>query len=204
MPLWGALSIIVVWLLAVLFWRAHRVWLPYYITGTVGMAFILIFFGGQAIPLQNWLQRAAVWSVHHISSILRIPTETFAGEPGTILVLVISQSIGWTMLQVSVESSGLLESCVLVSMVMFYPGWSVRKKCWLILLGLSATFLANVFRLMLITSMLHYLGKDSLLLSHVLAGRLVFFVLVVLIFWAVITLPTLRSVRQKLEREARA
>jgi exosortase family protein XrtG len=161
-------------------------------------------FGGQAIPLQNWLQMAAVWSVHHISSILQIPTETFAGEPGTILVLVISQSIGWTMLQVSVESSGLLESCVLVSMVMFYPGWSVRKKCWLILLGLSATFLANVFRLMLITSMLHYLGKDSLLLSHVLVGRLVFFVLVVLIFWAVITLPTLRSVRQKLEREARA
>jgi hypothetical protein len=94
MPLWGAVTITIVWLLAVLFWRANRVWLPYYVTGTVGMAFILIFFSAQAPPLQDWLQRAAAWSVHHISPILQIPTETFAGEPGTILVLVIPRALG--------------------------------------------------------------------------------------------------------------
>lgn len=203
MPLWAGISLTVVWLLVVLFWRAYRVWLPYYITGTVGMALILIFFGARATPLQEWMERSTVWVVHHISWIVQIPTQTFAQPPGAILVMTISQSIGWTMLQVSVESSGLLESCVLASMVMFYPSWSLRKKLALIALGLMATFAANVFRLMVITSALHFLGKDSLLLSHVLIGRLVFFALVVLIFWAVITLPTLRTVRQKLEREAR-
>lgn len=203
MPLWTGITLTIVWLLVVVFWRANRVWLPYYVTSTVGMALILIFFGAQATPLQEWMQRATVWTVHHISWVVQIPTQTFAQPPGTILVMVISQNIGWTMLQVSVESSGLLESCVLASMVMFYPGWSIQKKLVLISFGLAATFIANVFRLMVITATLHYLGKDSLLISHVLIGRLVFFALVVLIFWMVITVPTLRTVREKLEAEAR-
>ena len=204
MPLWVGIPITVVWLLTVLFWRVNRVWLPYYVTGTVGMAFLLIFFGAQATPLQEWLQMATVWSVHHLSSLSQITTQTFSAQPGTIMILVVSQTIGWTMLQVSVESSGILESCVLTSMVMFYPGWGLRKKLMLILFGLAATFVANIFRLMVITSALHFLGKDSLLISHIVVGRLVFFAIVVLIFWMVITLPTLRTVRQKLDLEARS
>ena len=204
MPLWVGILITVLWLLMVLFWRSNRIWLPYYVTGTVGLAFILIFFGARATPLQEWMQQATVWVVHHLSSLVQIPTQTFAGEPSAIMILVISQAIGWTMLQVSVESSGLLESCVLVSMVLFYPGWSVGKKVWLTVIGLSATFVANVLRLMVITSSLHFLGKDSLLISHVLVGRLVFFAIVVLIFWMVITLPTLKTVREKLDSEARS
>ena len=203
MPLWVGILITAVWLLTVLFWRVNRVWLPYYVTGTVGMAFLLIFFGAQATPLQEWLQLATVWSVHHLSALLQITTQTFSAQPGTIMILVVSQTIGWTMLQVSVESSGILESCVLTSMVMFYPSWGLRKKFLLILFGLAATFVANIFRLMVITSSLHFLGKDSLLISHVVVGRLVFFAIVVLIFWMVITLPTLRTVRQKLDLEAR-
>lgn len=204
MPLWVGIVITGVWLLTVLFWRANRIWLPYYVTGTVGMAFLLIFFAAKATPLQVWMQISAVWVVHHLSLLAQIPTQTFEAQPGTILILVISQSIGWTMLQVSVESSGLLESCVLASMVAFYPGWGLGKKARLILAGLAATFVANIFRLMLITSALHYLGKDSLLISHVVIGRLVFFAIVVLIFWMVITLPTLRTVRDKLDLEARS
>jgi exosortase family protein XrtG len=203
MPIWAGVILAVAWLLALLFWRANRVWLPYYITGTVGMALLLIFFAARVTPAEEWMQRSTAWLVHHLSWLAQVPTQTFAEPPGAIMVLV-SQSVGWTMVQISVESSGLLESCVLVSMVLFYPGWSLRKKLGLIALGLAATFMANLFRLMIITTSLHYLGKDSLLVSHVLVGRLVFFVLVVLIFWMVITLPTLRTVRQKLEGEARA
>jgi len=203
MPLWAGITLTVVWLLAVLFWRANRVWLPYYITGTVGMALALIYVGVEVIPLHEWMQRSTVWMVHQLSWLLQVPTQTFAEPPGTIMVLVISQSVGWTMLQVSVESSGLLEACVLASMLIFYPGWSLRKKLGLISLGLAATFVANLFRMMIITTSLHYLGKESLLLSHIFVGRLVFFALVVLIFWMVITLPTLRTVRQKLDQEAR-
>lgn len=203
MPLWAAIIVTLAWLLLVLFWRANRIWLPYYITSTVGMAFVLIFFGGRATPLSQWMETASVWAVHSLSSLIRIPTQVFSQEPGSLMILVIDQNIGWTMLQVSIESSGVLESCVLVSMVMFYPGWSVLQKARLILIGLVATFGANIVRLMLITSMLHYVGKDSLLISHAVAGRLVFFVLVIVIFWTVITLPTLRSVRHKLEQEAR-
>lgn len=204
MSYWIIIPLTLVWLLAIGFFRVNRIWLPYYVIGTVGMAFLTIYVGTQVTPLQEWMQQATVWAVHHISGVFQIPTRTFASPPGSIMIMVISQAIGWTMLQVSVESSGLLESCVLVSMLTFYPGWGLRKKAWLILVGLGATFLANIFRLMVITTSLHYLGKDSLLISHILVGRLVFFAIVVFIFWMVITLPTLRTVRQKLDIEARS
>jgi exosortase family protein XrtG len=203
MPVWLGLIATVVWLLMALFFRVNRIWLPYYVVGTVGFALLLIFFGLQATPLSEWTQMASVWSVHHLSSLVNIPTQVFAAEEDALLVLVISQDIGWTMLQVSIESSAILESCVLVSMVVFYPGWEARKKARLVLIGVAATFAANVVRLMIITATLHYLGKESLLISHAVVGRFVFFILVVLIFWLIITFPTLRSVRQKLSQEAR-
>lgn len=197
---WLAALVALVWALAVLFFRANRIWLPFYILGSVGLAFIIIF-AGRATLIEPWLQQGVAAGVHATSEVIHIPTKIFRAAPGAVLVLVISQDVGWTMLQVTVESSGLLESGVIAGMLMFYPGWSLRKRAFLTMGALAATYLANVVRLMVIVLTLHFMGKNSLMISHTIIGRAVFFVLVIGIYWYVMTRPTLRSVRRKLDEE---
>lgn len=197
---WLAGFLALAWLGAVVFFRANRIWLPYYILAAVGLAFALIFVG-RATIVEPVLQTMVARSVHYVSIALQVPTRSFEAAPGAILVLVVSQEIGWTMLQVTVESSGLLESAVLTGMIMFYPGWSLRKRLLLVGAGLVATFAANVLRMMTIVLALHYMGKDSLFLSHTIVGRAVFFATVVVVYWVIITRPTLRTIRRKLDRE---
>ena len=142
--------------------------------------------------------------VHAVSLAIGLPTEIFQSAPGSILILVISQDIGWTMLQVTIESSGLLETGVIAGMLLFYPGWSVRKRIWYTLLAVTLTYIANVIRLMVIVVTLHYWGKSSLLISHTIIGRAVFFAMVIAIYWFLMTRPTLRTVKEKIDDELMA
>ena len=115
------------------------------------------------------------------------------------MVLVISQNLGWTVLNIGLESSGLLEIGVLTGMVGFYPGWTLRRRLLTIGLGVFATYVANVVRVSFIVASLHWGGKDLLFISHTVGGRLIFFALVVLIFWFVLSLPTLRTVQRNIQ-----
>ncbi len=203
MAVWLAAVLVAAWALAVLFFRLNRIWLPFYIIGSVGLAFIVIFIG-RATAIEPLLQTAVAAAVHGVSGLFSIPTQTFEAAPGALLVLVVSQDIGWTMLQVTIESSGLLESGVIAGMLLFYPGWGWRVRLLYTAGALLLTFGANVVRLMIIVATLHSAGKDSLLVSHTIIGRAVFFALVVAIYWYLMTRPTLRLVRRKIEGELRA
>ena len=115
------------------------------------------------------------------------------------MVLVIPQNLGWTVLDIGLESSGLLEIGVITGMVGFYPGWTARRRLFAICLGVCATYVANVVRVGFIVASLHWGGKDLLFISHTVGGRLIFFALVVLIFWFVLSLPTLRTVHRNVQ-----
>ncbi len=198
MELTLTLALAGVWLTAVLFFRLNRVWLLYYLVGSIGLALGIIFIGQSLIPIEPLLEQYVAYAVHLVSSVVGVKTRIFTGAPGLLMVLVIAQDVGWTAVQVTIECSGLLESAVLIGMLAFYPGWPLRQKILLCAVGLAFTQLANVARLMFIIGTLHWFGKDSLFMAHTIVGRAVFFVAVVAIYWYVFTLPTLRTVHDKL------
>jgi exosortase family protein XrtG len=191
------MPLFVLWLAAVVFLRYSRIWLPYYVLGAVGCAYWLILVFSNLFGLEPFLAHSVAWMVHVTSNLLGIPTRIFEGAPGVLLVLVIYQEIGWTVLQVGIESSGLLEISVLVSLLLFYPGWSLSRRVYLILLGGMAMWLANILRMLVIVVMLNKFGKEALVLAHMYVGKAVFFVLVILIFWFIITRPTLKYLQRR-------
>jgi exosortase/archaeosortase family protein len=67
-------------------------------------------------------------------------------------------------------------------------------------MGLIAVYAANIVRLTVITGTLHWFGKDTLYIAHTIVGRAEFFVLIIAIFWYIITRPTMRGVAKKLQR----
>ncbi|HWQ12746.1 MAG TPA: hypothetical protein VNL77_08100 [Roseiflexaceae bacterium] len=181
------------WLGAVIFLRAFRIWLLYYLVAVVGGAYTLVLLSHQLLGLDLLLSQATVWWVDHIAVWFGVPTRTFDRAPGVLMVMIVAQDIGWTLLQVGVESSGTLEICVLTSLLLFYPGWSAPQRVRALLLGLAATWAANVLRLLLIALMLHYLGKGALVLAHTFVGKAVFFLLTIAIYAWLVTFPTVRA-----------
>jgi exosortase family protein XrtG len=117
-------------------------------------------------------------------------------------VLVITQTVGWTVLQIGVESSSILEICVMVSLVTFYPLWTWRKKIVLALIGVAFTWLANVARMLIIALMLHFFGKGVLVLAHTFIGKAFFFAFVVGIYWFLVTTNSLTEIRKRIARPA--
>ncbi|TMC49095.1 MAG: hypothetical protein E6J26_10480 [Chloroflexi bacterium] len=193
------LAAAVLWLAVVFFFYHYRIWLPFYVLGAVGLAFLIIAVGRTVLPLEMLLEQFTAYHVHDIAQIFGVETRIFAASPGVILVLVIPQEQGWTLVDIGVECSGLLEEAVLVGLLAFYPSWSLGRRVGLISAGLVATYLGNLVRVLFIVLTLHEWGKDSLFLAHTLVGRVIFFLIVVGIYWAVLTGPTLTQIRSGLK-----
>ena len=187
------------WLAVVYFFRHYRIWLPYYVIGAVGLAFLLIAVSRDVLPTELFLKAYTGYSVDFFAQRFGIETRTFVDAPGVILVLVIPQEEGWTLVEIGVECSGLLEEAVLVGLLGFYPAWSLRKRFGLISAGLVLTFIGNLVRVLFIVVTLYALGKSSLFLAHSLFGRVFFFGVVIFIYWFVLTAPTMQQLRARLE-----
>jgi len=189
----------VVWAVALLFFRHYRIWLFYYVVAAVGLAFLLIWAGTRLIPLERWLEMGTAYSAHMLSRMVGIPTRVFEAAPGNILVWVVVQKPGWTVVRVDLECSGLLEMAVLSGLLLFYPAWTIWQRLGLVLFGWAATFVSNIIRVLSIIAILHLLGKRSIFVAHTVAGRLIFFALVMGFYWVVLTRGTLRILNRQLQ-----
>lgn len=183
----------IAWGAAVLFMRFYRIWLLYYVLAAVGLAYGLTLIAHDALGLDVLLGQSIAWSVHQISVPLGLPTRIFEGSPASLLVMIVTQDVGWTLLKIGVESSGLLEIIVLTSLLLFYPGRSISRRLFSIVLGCALTWGANVLRVLLIIIMLQLYGKESLVVAHSLIGKGVFFILTIAIYWYLLTAPTVRT-----------
>ncbi|GAB4531550.1 MAG: exosortase family protein XrtG [Anaerolineales bacterium] len=192
-----AILLLLLWLGAVIFLYHYRIWLVYYLAGVIGLAYALVWLARVVFHIEPALAYSTAWTVHTITGYLDIPTRIFERAPDVLLVLVVVQrvgeTLGWTMLKIGVESSGLLEICVLISLIWFYPGWTFYRRLGSIVFGLAASWFANVLRLLLIVVLLHTFGKNALVLAHTYAGKLFFFLLTIGLYWVLVTLPVVRD-----------
>jgi exosortase family protein XrtG len=188
---------IAAWVAALWFLRSGRIWLPYYLVGAVGFAVGLVLLGHGPLGLERLLAIGTARGASVAASMIGIQTRLFSGAADSILVLVVRQPVGWTLLTVGIECSGLLEGATIAGLTLFYPLLKPVRRAWLVLAGLVATAAANIVRVLVIIATLHWGGKDALFVAHSIVGRGIFFALVVVIYWLAMTTPTLRQLRRK-------
>lgn len=177
--------------------RLWRVWLFYYVLGAVGftLAVVALFHGGVVEQaLAGWTGGA----VHFLAAGAGVPTRLFRDSPGSLLVLLIGQGAGWTVLRISMACSGLLEEAVFAGLVLFLPGMGLPTKLWSLVWGEAFTFASNVLRVLLIVVVVHFAGKSSIYFSHMVLAQLVFFALTIWLYWMVFTRHALRVAHRKM------
>jgi exosortase family protein XrtG len=113
--------------------------------------------------------------------------------------LIVPDPTGWSVLYVGIECSALIEAAIFTGLMIFYPAFLPAERISRLGIGLILTFLLNLIRLAIIIVMVATLGKSSVPLAHAVVGRLVFFFGILVIYWQMLTLPTLGMVRRGME-----
>ena len=102
-------------------------------------------------------------------------------------LISITNDRGLILLFVDYECSGIIETLAYFSLLWFYPLYNRAAKAKLTLFGGGCLFLANVFRLSLISTILYYAGSGAFFWVHSILGRLIFYVLVIILYYNVFT-----------------
>lgn len=181
---------VLIYLFLVVFFRHCKQWLPYYMVGAFGLTLILVL-SAQYFGIEKLLIIAHLYSVSILANLFEVPTKIFSPT-----CLMVTDPTGFSLLEVTIECSAILEFSVLVGLVMFYPGLTFKKKLGETLFGLSAIYVINIIRLMIIVTMVYALGEGIAFIAHAVIGRLFFFISIIALFWYIITRPTLRAVEK--------
>ena len=186
-----------IWLLAIIIFRKHRQWLFYYIIASLGLTLMLVF----TMEYLGWDQILVNIISYHISLL----TKYFFHIPVDLLTngrFQIFYSNGQTsVLKLGIECSAIFESCILFALLAFYPMYSFGQKAIRIGFGLIATYIINVFRLMIIIYITYRFGSNYIFIAHAGIARLFFFGCELVLYWYLITKPTLKSVGDSIKNK---
>lgn len=187
-------SLIIIWIAALLFFYKYKIWIFYYIWGSVGCTILLILLLRGSF-VEFYMESLTGVILDIVLNFLKIQSQVFDNAPGTILVLL---AVGktWTTIVIDIECSGVLESCVFLGLLIFYPGFSRSKKMLYLFFGMAGIFFINLIRLTVIVAIMNSFGRDSIYLAHTLIGRLVFFGFLIILYWFVFTRSSLVKIKE--------
>jgi exosortase family protein XrtG len=176
-----------------LLFRKSRRGLIAYLWGAFGLSAILIFAG----QIGEWNAPLGIfqaWVLVAASNLVGFGLQIIQGGG-----LVVPDPTGWSILQVGIECSALIEMSIFIGLILFYPRLPAGVRLGRIGVGVLATIAINLVRLAIIVVMVATLGKPVVPWAHAVVGRLVFFVGILFLYWRLLTLPTLKLVRRELE-----
>jgi exosortase family protein XrtG len=190
-----AAGVLYVW--AVVLFRKHRAWLSYYLLGAFGLTLILAF-GARYLGLEKYWESAHLYQTYLLSSWMGIKARLLSQD-----TIAVTDPVGWITLRIGIECSGILESSVIVGLVSFYPAFTVKRKLSLLGIGLAATVTANIVRILIIVAIVHFYGREAVFISHAIVGRLFFFATMIVLFWYILTRPTVNEVGRMVSGQSR-
>ncbi len=188
-----SIAILVVYAIGVIYFRRRRAWLGYYLFAALGLVLIIVF-GARMTGLADKIEYGISWMTAWASSFFGMHTQ-FLGQNE----LMVADRNGWVTLQTTIECSALIESSVLLGLILFYPAFSAWMKARIITIGLLVTGVANMTRLLIITGMTAAFGRQAVFFGHAIVGRLFFLTVMVVLYWYILTMPTIRQVGLNVE-----
>ncbi len=186
-----------IWLTLVLIFRKHRQWLLYYLIAAFGLTIQVVFLA-EHFGWDQQLVNLASFHVYLISKVfLHIPMELLTNGRFQIMMPDGTNSI----LKLGIECSAILESSVILGLIIFYPLFNVGQKILRVTFGLIVTYAINIVRLMIIVLMAYKFGSDYIFIAHAGVARIFFFVCELLLYWYLMTKPSVKAVGQSIKEK---
>lgn len=90
-------------------------------------------------------------------------------------------------LYIDYECSGVIEMMAFVSLLLFFQVYEIAQRIIISFVGCVCIFFFNVIRILIICIIIYKFGSSSYYVAHTIIGRLVFYVLSILLYYYVFT-----------------
>lgn len=183
-----------VWIgaLAVL-WRSRR-WLVFYFLGALGLVVIVMLIAS-ATGLDRAIEDLEARQVVMLSQLFGQRLSLLGGNG-----LAIRNHVGWAVFDVGIECSGIMEMAAIAGLIAFYPAvFGPTRKALTVGVGTAMTYVLNLGRILLIAGMVSVLGSDWVFPAHAIFGRIFFVAGTIVLYWRLLTLPTVQHVGIQLD-----
>ena len=169
-----------VWLLRVLRKAGLKFWR--YLLGSCGIFLILL------ILVRPWLVLPLARLIAAIAGIFGKVTGFYQAyyRYGVIFIESLNGAI---TVNIDLECSGFIEISAFISLLSFYGIYNIPERIYIGVVGTLYTMLTNALRIAVICTMIHFLGTDYYYVAHTIVGRIVFYVLQVILYFVIFTKP---------------
>lgn len=169
-----------VWLLRVLRKAGLKFWR--YLLGSCGIFLILL------ILVRPWLVLPLARLIAAIAGIFGKVTGFYQAyyRYGVIFIESLNGAI---TVNIDLECSGFIEISAFISLLAFYGIYNIPERIYIGVVGTLYTMLTNALRIAVICTMIHFLGTDYYYVAHTIVGRIVFYVLQVILYFFIFTRP---------------
>ena len=169
-----------VWLLRVLRKAGLKFWR--YLLGSCGIFLILL------ILVRPWLVLPLARLIAAIAGIFGKVTGFYQAyyRYGVIFIESLNGAI---TVNIDLECSGFIEISAFIALLAFYGIYNIPERIYIGVVGTLYTMLTNALRIAVICTMIHFLGTDYYYVAHTIVGRIVFYVLQVILYFFIFTKP---------------
>ena len=169
-----------VWLLRVLRKAGLKFWR--YLLGSCGIFLILL------ILVRPWIVLPLARLIAAIAGIFGKVTGFYQAyyRYGVIFIESLNGAI---TVNIDLECSGFIEISAFLSLLSFYGIYNIPERIYIAVVGTLYTMLTNALRISVICTMIHFLGTDYYYVAHTIVGRIVFYVLQVILYFFIFTKP---------------
>lgn len=171
---------IVIWLYSLSILKRAHLSAFHFIVGSGGLFFILM-----AISDPYW-----VWFfTHAVINGVKVITNPFkiCAVMSQYGMVNIFNTLAPVNMSIDYECSGIIETAAFVSLVVFLPLYNRHERLFFSLLGMVWIYVANIIRLLVVIVIVHFGGGPVFFLAHSIIGRIVFYVLVIILYYEVFT-----------------
>lgn len=104
-------------------------------------------------------------------------------------IIFINSSSGSITLQIDFECSGIIEIMAYLSLLVFFRVYTKHERVFLSIAGVAYIMIANALRVLVICEAIYFFGPEVYHVSHAIIGRIVFYVLSIVLYFFVFTKP---------------
>lgn len=152
----------------------------HFIVGSLGLfAILLIVSKPFIVPFMSQL-------VTFLSGLVGSLTQTFSAIYEHSLIYI-NNTQGVVIMFVDSECSGVVESAAFIGLLTFFPLYKNNEKIVLSFIGILWILMANVIRILVIAFIVFYFGQSAFYLAHTIIGRVVFYLLTIVLYFNVFT-----------------
>jgi exosortase family protein XrtG len=177
-----AAVLIAAWLYVLRVLRKAKLYAWRFLWGSLGL-FLLLFYG-----VRPWLWEPLARSVSAVAGVVGSLTGTFETyfKYGMIYI---PASTGSITLLVDFECSGIVEIMAFLSLLAFFAVYSFSEKLVVGVAGSAYIILCNALRIVIICLSVHLWGMQAYYIVHAFVGRIIFYILSILLYFYVFTKP---------------